>query len=359
MRILALQIEGFRGIRKAEVAFSQHTALVGPNGSGKSTILDALSLTFGRTQLLRQHARRSDALPSRRDGRRILTRGARRPPRLVRDGRGVPKWWSSKTNKVEPHPSADATTPCVQIGLAARFDNEDLKVGRLRYFHDDDCIVDPFDEDAVTPFPNRLLNEIGFFVLPVRRTREATVSFASDLFRRPVATLGGIPAQTLLEGRDRLRAPTKPLESEALLKPLVDRMNEQFRQLPAEAPQPQASSHDGHRFRVTAARAGAALRTGRLRRPARKPPRDWHPIAPDFRAAARGRPRAPQAGPALHLGARGARAPCSARLAAKARGAGGGDQCGSQTARSRGPRKGPRKKRGRLLNMQSKEGPCS
>ena len=54
MRILALQIEGFRGVRKAEVVFGQHTSLVGPNGSGKSTILDALSLTFGRTQLVRE-----------------------------------------------------------------------------------------------------------------------------------------------------------------------------------------------------------------------------------------------------------------------------------------------------------------
>ena len=42
MKVLALQIEGFRGIRKAVVVFSEHAVLVGPNGSGKSTILDAL-----------------------------------------------------------------------------------------------------------------------------------------------------------------------------------------------------------------------------------------------------------------------------------------------------------------------------
>lgn len=141
---------------------------------------------------------------------------------------------------------------CVQIGFAARFDHDDLTVDQLRYFHDDDDVVDPFDEDAVNVFSNRLLNEIGFFVLPVRRTWEATVSFASDLFRRAVSTFGGIPAQTLLEERDRLRSPSKPLEDEALLKPLVERMNDQFRQLLVEAPQ--------LKLRLTATDSDALLR---------------------------------------------------------------------------------------------------
>ena len=32
MRVLALDIEGFRGIRKARIVFSQHAALVGQIG---------------------------------------------------------------------------------------------------------------------------------------------------------------------------------------------------------------------------------------------------------------------------------------------------------------------------------------
>lgn len=246
MRVLALDIENFRGIRKARVVFNQHAVLVGPNGSGKSTILDALSLTFGRTQLVRELTEHDFFGSSPVEATRfrlVVTIGGFSTEEpddhhdWFRDGRGVPKWWNAKTGKVDPQPSADAMTLTVQIGLAARFDHEELKVEQLRYFHDDDDVVDPFDEDAVTPFPSRLLNEIGFFVLPIRRTWEATVSFASELFRRAVATLGGIPAQTLLEERDRLRAPAKPLEEEALLKPLVNRMNEQFRHLLAEAPE--------------------------------------------------------------------------------------------------------------------------
>ncbi|MDX2054223.1 MAG: DUF2813 domain-containing protein [Polyangiaceae bacterium] len=261
MRVLALDIEGFRGVRKARVVFSQHAALVGPNGSGKSTILDALSLTFGRTQLVRElteHDFFGSAPAEATRFRLVATIGGfstEEPDdhhEWFRDGRGVPKWWNAKTNTVEPQQSAHAATLCVQIGLAARFDHEDLKVEQLRYFHDDDDAVDPFDEDAVNQFPNRLLNEIGFFVLPVRRTWEATVSFASELFRRAVATLGGIPAQTLLAERDRLRAPTNPLEDDALLKPLVERMNEQFRQLLADAPQ--------LKLRLTATDSEALLR---------------------------------------------------------------------------------------------------
>lgn len=261
MKVLALSIDGFRGIRKAEIAFTDHAALVGPNGSGKSTILDALSLTFGRTQLVRELTEHDFHGSTPAEATRIqivATLGgfsSNEPDdhhEWFRDGRGVPKWWNATTKKAEPQASAETNKLCVQIGFAARFDHDDLTVEQRRYFHDDDEIEDPFDEDAVNAFPNRLLTEIGFFVLPVRRTWEATVSFASELFRRAVSTFGGIPAKTLLEERDRLRAPTKPLEEEPLLKPLVERMNEQFRQLLAEAPQ--------LKLRLTATDSEALLR---------------------------------------------------------------------------------------------------
>jgi energy-coupling factor transporter ATP-binding protein EcfA2 len=261
MRIFALDLEGFRGVQKARIVFSQHAALVGPNGSGKSTILDALSLIFGRTQLVRELTEHDffGSTPTEATRFRVVvtiggfsTEDPDNHHDWFRDGRGVPKWWNAKTNKVDPQQSADAAALCVQIGLAARFDHEDLKVEQVRYFHDDDDAVDPFDEDGVNHFPHRLLSDIGFFVLPVRRTWEATVSFASELFRRAVATLGGIPAQTLLTERDRLRSPAKPLEDDALLKPLVDRMNEQFRQLLADAPQ--------LKLRLTATDSEALLR---------------------------------------------------------------------------------------------------
>jgi len=48
MRVLALDIQGFRGIPSARFILPDQVALIGPNGSGKSTIIDALSLVFGR-----------------------------------------------------------------------------------------------------------------------------------------------------------------------------------------------------------------------------------------------------------------------------------------------------------------------
>ena len=143
MRVLALEIEGFRGIRQANIVFGRHTALVGPNGSGKSTVLDALSLTFGRTQLVRELTEHdffgSSPSPATRF-RLVATIGGFSTDEpddhhdWFRDGRGVPKWWNAKSNKVEPQPSVDAKTLCVQVGLAARFDHEELKVEQLRYF---------------------------------------------------------------------------------------------------------------------------------------------------------------------------------------------------------------------------------
>ncbi|MFT3706567.1 MAG: DUF2813 domain-containing protein [Archangium sp.] len=245
MRVLALDVVGFRGIRKSRVVFGRHAALVGPNGCGKSTIIDALSLVFGRTQLVRELTEH-DFFGSTPDAetRFVLvatlsgfsSEEAHEHPEWFREGRGIPKWWNTKTLQADPRPSADATSLCVQIGLAGRFDLEELKVEQLRYFYDDPAVVDPFDDAAVNHFPSRLLSEIGFYVLPVRRTWEATMSFASELFRRAVTTIGGIPAEALLAERDRLRSPMNPLEEDALLKPLVDRMDEQFRQLLPEAP---------------------------------------------------------------------------------------------------------------------------
>jgi putative ATP-dependent endonuclease of the OLD family len=107
---------------------------------------------------------------------------------------------------------------------------------QIRYFHDDNSIEDAFQEEGVQQLPIKLLNDVGYFVLPVRRTWEATVSFASDLFRKAVTTIGGIPADTILDERNRLRSPKAPMETDDRLGPLVKRINDQMAQVMAEAP---------------------------------------------------------------------------------------------------------------------------
>ena len=245
MKLLALSIRGFRGVQKADLRFGQHDVLGGPNGAGKSTIIDALSLVFGRTRLVRDLTEH-DFYGTRPEAtsriRIVATLGGfdsddpERNDMWFREGRAVPKWWNSSTGQIEPEPGDHADRLCAQVAFAARFDLQELVVESIRYFHDDDDVEDPFLDDAVQPIPIRLFDDIGYYVLPARRTWEAAASFASELFRKAVATVGGIPAETILEERDRLRAPVAPLEETAGLAPLVGHINRQLAELLPDAP---------------------------------------------------------------------------------------------------------------------------
>ena len=245
MKLLALSIRGFRGVQHADLRFGQHGVLVGPNGAGKSTIIDALSLVFGRTRLVRDLTEH-DFYGSRPEAtsriRIVATLGGfdgddpERNDTWFREGRAVPKWWNWSTGQAEPALGDHAKTLCAQVAFAARFDLEELAIESIRYFRDDDNVEDPFLDDAVQTIPTRLFDDIGYYALPARRTWEAAASFASELFRKAVATVGGIPAQTVLEERDRLRVPAEPLEETVGLSPLVECINRQLAELLPDAP---------------------------------------------------------------------------------------------------------------------------
>jgi putative ATP-dependent endonuclease of the OLD family len=53
MKVAALSIENFRGIKSGKVVFRDHTVLVGPNNTGKTSIIEALVLVLGRDRLVR------------------------------------------------------------------------------------------------------------------------------------------------------------------------------------------------------------------------------------------------------------------------------------------------------------------
>jgi putative ATP-dependent endonuclease of the OLD family len=261
MKLLALSINGFRGILHADIRFGVHDVLVGPNGAGKSTIIDALSLVFARTRLVRDLTEHDfyGSCPTATSRIRITaTLGGfegNDPDQhegWFRERRAVPKWWNVVTGKAEPEPGEHTEALCAQIAFAARFDLEELAVESLRFFYDDDTAEDPFLDEAIQQIPTRLFDDIGYYVLPARRTWEAAASFASELFRKAVATVGGIPAQCVLHERDRLRQPSEPLESDPGLLPLVERINEQLAQLLPAAPQFQ--------LRVTATDSESLLR---------------------------------------------------------------------------------------------------
>lgn len=54
MRVVQLNIENFRGIKKAQLFFPKHGVLIGDNNTGKTTILEALDLVLGPDRLNRQ-----------------------------------------------------------------------------------------------------------------------------------------------------------------------------------------------------------------------------------------------------------------------------------------------------------------
>lgn len=259
MRIRRVRVFGFRGVASADLLVSRAAALVGPNGCGKSTIVDAVSLALGRPKMVRQLTEHdfTGSSPQPVSRLRVLvtlvgfpTEDPNDHEQWFRMGRGVEKWLDAAGNE-HTAPAAGAEL-CVTIGFAARFDHDTLDVETLRYFHHDDTIVDPFDDDgSVDVVPQKLIAEIGYFVLPARRTWDAVASFNSDLFRRTVISSAGIPATTILAQRDQLRAPPSPVENAPELAALTAALNEQLGRLMLRAPKFQ--------LRVTAGDSEAVL----------------------------------------------------------------------------------------------------
>lgn len=244
MNIARLRISGFRGIQESDIRLAEQSVLVGPNGCGKSTLIDAISLALGRTKMVRSLTEHdftgSDPLAAARIRIIVTVAGfASDDPEQhdtwFRAERAVPKWLG-KDGQEYTEAGADRKL-CANVGFCARFDLDELEVVSVRYFHDDDDATDPFNDDGgLVQVPPRLLNDLGFFVLPARRDWDAVASFNSDLFRRTVINLAGIPADEILVQRDALRNPAVKIEDSERLAVLVTGLNERLARLAPNAP---------------------------------------------------------------------------------------------------------------------------
>lgn len=245
LRVARLEIKNFRGIKSGVVYLDSHTALIGTNNSGKSTIIDALAMVLGRDRMVRKLTEHDFYGSSPTHEQRIIIKALivefeQNDPNFnsdwFRDGRAVPKWWDPESQEISMEKTKDSNLLAAEIAFSARFDYETLSVESLRFFYDSD-VEDPFMLDTIVRFPNHLLTELGFFLVPISRTWDKLVSFSSELFRRLVASSGGIPSNQLLQERDLLRSPSSPLESVGSLGQMVRNVNRELSRLFARAPE--------------------------------------------------------------------------------------------------------------------------
>lgn len=249
MHIVRLKISGFRGVRSADIALGRHAVLVGPNNSGKTTVIEALALLFGRDRLVRRLTEHDFHGSAPDETARILciatvTGFTPNDPHHYSSWfspeRGVEKWFDPKAKTLSAAPDAQHTDLAVQIGFAARFDLDELEAETLRFFVDDEATLgDAFAEDAhLRTIHAKVLQELGFFLVPASRTWDRWISFSSELFRRVVATRGDMPAQAVRAERQRLWTPPDGarLEDQPGLSEIVGAANDELRALMASAP---------------------------------------------------------------------------------------------------------------------------
>ncbi|HTK34933.1 MAG TPA: AAA family ATPase [Caulobacteraceae bacterium] len=238
MRIARLRITGFRGVKEADLRLGKTAVLVGPNSVGKTTVIEALALLLGRDGMVRGLTEHDfyGSSPTPSDRIKILATVVgfphpnpdQVPEWFAMKRAGVPKWFDPTTgSESATYKPAPYELAC-EVGFQARFDHENLEVETLRYFCDDAAADDVFIDDTVTPINIGLVRDIGLFLIPASRSWDRMMSFGSELFRRVVSSDNGLPAESVLAERNRLRTPAEPLEDDRRLKPVIDEVNKEI-----------------------------------------------------------------------------------------------------------------------------------
>lgn len=245
MRIASLKIQNFRGIRECSIRLDKHAVLIGNNNAGKTALIEALALLLGRDRLVRDLTEHDfyGSCPQPADRIKVVasvTGFASDDPEensdWFRDGRAVVKWFDESKGTVHAVRRDKQWRLCCQIAVQARFDVYSLSTEIIRYFHDDDNLIDPFVEDSPVLVPARLIDQLGFYLVRASRTWDRVLSWGSELFRRTVHAAAAQPSVAILAERDRVRLPQSPIEADPQLEPLIKNVNQEIACCFPEAP---------------------------------------------------------------------------------------------------------------------------
>jgi len=234
VKLSKLYIQNFRGIRTTTIAFGEHNVLLGQNDSGKSAVIDAIGVLLGRDRLARNIGDYDffggDPQPQDRIFiKGLLTGFAGDAPQANPDwfndnSGGIPVWYNSQTREIHRGERIADTILGVEIAFCARFDVDDLEYESLRYFFSSD--TDPFEDTSINLLKNHThLKELGFYLLPAKRTWDRTMTFNSELFRRVLKFQEAIPGQTVVNLRNDLRNDKNRIEDQEPLNTIIKRLN--------------------------------------------------------------------------------------------------------------------------------------
>jgi hypothetical protein len=223
MRICKIDIKNFRGITEGSVILSRHCILLGANNAGKSSIAEALALLFGRERMIRPISDWDFNGGAPRPETRFHLIGTvtdfgkpddndptNFPDWFIGENAARPVWWTEETGEVhyDPDPPTGSHL-AAQIALSARFDNETCEFETSRYFYDGDC--DPFTESC-SLVPNRLLRDLGVFLLSSNREWDRLLAFGSSSLLKVLREYDAIPGEEIERLKGQLRDDVAKIE---------------------------------------------------------------------------------------------------------------------------------------------------
>lgn len=184
MKIAAIWIKNFRGIREGTLSFEDHAVLVGDNNTGKSTVLEAIDLVLGPERLSKRPVidehdfhggmyRDAEGKPIPIEIRLVVTGLSEEQERHFRNHL---QWWNKITHSLIDSPPPENTddpnvSSAVQLGFKGSYDEEE-----------DDFVGSSFfcspaaDNGELLPFRTSDKRLCGFLFLRTVRTGSKALS---------------------------------------------------------------------------------------------------------------------------------------------------------------------------------------